>query len=183
MADTQRTVTAILALLADNSSQDISPQDIRDAMVSWRAAHGSLYVAAADRGDITISGTADYYEANGMVWTLPTGAFLFDESDGNGRLTYTGTVPVRGLVTASVSMTCTASSQVTHWRLGVNGTTNAATEIQRKIGTGADVGALSITGSVALSTGDHISLWARNETSATNITIECANIIVITAQV
>ncbi len=40
MADTKRTQTAILALLADNSSGAISPQDLRDSVVSARANQG-----------------------------------------------------------------------------------------------------------------------------------------------
>lgn len=34
MVDTVRTITALQALLADNTSRDISPQDIRDMLVS-----------------------------------------------------------------------------------------------------------------------------------------------------
>lgn len=44
MADTIRTKAAILALLADNASQDISPQDLRDAIVSIFGVYGFLYV-------------------------------------------------------------------------------------------------------------------------------------------
>lgn len=44
MADTARTLTQILALLADNSSQDISAQDVRDMVVSLYGNYGGMFV-------------------------------------------------------------------------------------------------------------------------------------------
>jgi hypothetical protein len=179
MADTQRTVSAILALLADNAAGDISPQDIRDAFVSWRMGHGQIYVAAADSGDITISDSVSYFEATAMTWTLSSGAHLWDESDGNGRLTYTGTVAMTCHIACTISYTCASSSQVLHWRIGKNGTTDEAGEVQDKIGTGTDVQSTAIHLITSVSNGDHISLFARNATSTANVTIEAANLQVV----
>lgn len=53
MADTKRTLSAITTLFADNTTGDISAQDMRDFLVS---AHGSRTVNAAA---ITASETAD----------------------------------------------------------------------------------------------------------------------------
>jgi len=44
MADTIRTRSAILTLLADNTTRAISPQDVRDAVVSMHGVYGGLYV-------------------------------------------------------------------------------------------------------------------------------------------
>ena len=44
MTDTIRDRDTLLALLADNSSRDISPQDIRDMLVSVHGVYGGLYV-------------------------------------------------------------------------------------------------------------------------------------------
>lgn len=180
MADTQRSVATILGLLADNVAGDISPQDLRDAFVSWRPGHGQLYVAAADAAAETIAGTVNYYEVTTPVWTLSAGAHLFDESTGNGQLTYTGAVDVVAHIACSISMTCGSNNQVTHWRLGVNGTSNAASEVQRKIGTGADVGSTALHLITTLSAGDYISLFVRNATGANNVTLEVANLEVVT---
>lgn len=179
MADTQRTVAATLALLADNSAGAISPQDIRDFAVSWRPAWGVLSVAAADSGAITISNSNDYFEATAMAWTLGE-ARLFDENS-NGRLRYIGTEPVTAFVTATVSITSGSGSQVTHWRIGDTGTTLASSEVQRKIGVGADVGALAVTGLAVLDTNDYVSLWCRNSSGSNDVTIEVATMQVSTA--
>lgn len=40
MADTVRTLSALQAILADNTSGNISPQDLRDMLVSTKGGHG-----------------------------------------------------------------------------------------------------------------------------------------------
>lgn len=176
MADTQRTVAAVLALLADNTAGAISPQDLRDAFVSWRNAHGELSISAANRAAVTIAGTVNYYEVTNPVWTLSSDAYLFNESGGNGRLTYTGTVDIAVRVHCTVSVTSGSNSQVLHLRLGKSGTTIAESESQDKLGIGADVRNVSCAALVHLTTGQYLSLWIRNETGANNVTIECANL-------
>ncbi len=179
MADVQRSVSAILALLADNANLRISEQDVRDAFVSWRNGHGQIYVAASDSAAVTISNNSDYFEATAPVWTLSAGAHWFDESDGNGRLTYIGVAGIVVHVSCTISMTGT-NAQVTHWRIGKNGTTDAASEVQRKIGTGADVGSTALHLVTTMSTGDHLSLFVRNATGSNNVTLEAANLQVMT---
>lgn len=51
MADTVRTLAALQSLLADNGSGLISPQDLRDFLVSVFAARG-IAAAVADGGTI-----------------------------------------------------------------------------------------------------------------------------------
>ena len=176
MADTQRDVATILSLLADNTSGAISPQDLRDAFVTWRMAHGQIYVAAADAAAVTISDTTSYFEATTPVWTASSGLHWFDESAGNGRLTYTGAGDVVVHIACSVSFTTASSNQVIHARIGKNGTTDEASEMQRKVGTGSDVGAAALHLVTTMSTGDYLSLFFKNATSASNLTVEVANI-------
>ena len=44
MAETERTWTALQALLADNTAEAISPMDLRDAIISCLGGYASLYV-------------------------------------------------------------------------------------------------------------------------------------------
>lgn len=48
MADTIRTITALQTILADNSTGDISPQNIRDMLVSLANAYQKLYTTSWD---------------------------------------------------------------------------------------------------------------------------------------
>ena len=60
MTDTVRTQTEILALLADNTSGDISPQDMRDSVVSARRNQGHAWALYSD--------SEQYLEANSTTF-------------------------------------------------------------------------------------------------------------------
>lgn len=176
MPDTQRTISALQTLLADNASAAISAQDLRDFMETFRPRFGSLYVLPAGSAAVTIANTTNYVEVTSPTWTLDASAYEFDESDGNGRLTYTGTADVIAIITATVSVTQAAASQVQHWRLGINGTSDGSSEVQRKHLVAADQDSVALQLVVPMSTGDHISLFVRNSTGTNNPTIEAAQI-------
>lgn len=175
MPDTQQSVSAILALLADNTSQQISPQDLRNALVSWRPGHGELALLAADSAAVSITDSTNYFEANGPTWTLSAGGHWFDESAGNGRLTYIGAATVYAHIAATVSFS-DAANDVLHWRIGLNGTTLPASEIQRKVSAGGDVGSSAMHVITSMSTGDYLSLWVRNASATDNPTLNVANL-------
>jgi hypothetical protein len=72
MADTERSLAALQTLLADNSSGDISAQDLRDFLVSCFSAYGSIYVQDGATAQTSIGTTA----------TLLTGFAANGESSG-----------------------------------------------------------------------------------------------------
>lgn len=176
MADTQRTLTAILALLADNTTGDISPQDVRDMLVSSIGRCAQISVPAANRAAVTIAGTVNYYEATAPTWVLGSFDALFDQSSGNGRLKYLGVVAADLHIACTISLTCGSNNQVIHARLGKNGVSDAASEVQFKLGTVGDVASTALHLIATVSPGDYISLFVRNETGANNVTVECANL-------
>jgi hypothetical protein len=80
MADTERTQTEILALLADNSAGAISPQDIRDSVVSARANQGGGWGNYLE-GTAVTQGTAQAISASTRTQLLSDGLGLgSDES-------------------------------------------------------------------------------------------------------
>jgi hypothetical protein len=179
MAETQRTVADVYILLGDNISNDISAEDLRDGFETWRMGHGQIYVDPADAAAITISDTTSYFEANAPVWTFSAGAHNFAETQ-NGRLYYTGVAPVVCHVAFSFSFTAASNNQLIHWRIGKNGTSDVASEIQRQVGTGADVGSSAAHLITTMSNGDYLSVFVRNETGSNNVTLESANLQVVT---
>jgi hypothetical protein len=179
MADTQRTLTALMTLLADNTAGAISPQDVRDLVATVRARAAQISVPLAAAAAITISDTTSYFECTAPTWSLGP-ADSFDQSDGNGRLTYIGTVAVMLHLACTVSFSSASNNQQLHLRLAKNGTTDATSEVVRKVGTGADVGSAALHLIVSVAANDHISLWVRNATSAANITIQAANLQAVT---
>ena len=82
MVDTARTLAALQTLLADNTSGDISPQDIRDLLVSLFALttkgdilgiDGSGIITRLAAGGDTEVLTLDSGEATGMKWAAAGG--------------------------------------------------------------------------------------------------------------
>jgi hypothetical protein len=69
MADTSKTLAQILALFANNTSGDISPQDLRDFVVSVMGGYGAIYTDSGSTAQTSISGTpakVTGFAANGL---------------------------------------------------------------------------------------------------------------------
>lgn len=174
MADTIRTLAAVLALLADNTSGDISPQDLRDAVVSAAVPHGRL----SGTGNATATTIADTTSFNAVVvdsiaLTHVSSILGTDDFDMPvaGQLRYIGTTSKEFMIEATISVTAVSNNQELHFRLAKNGTSDVTTEMRHKIGTGADVVALALHGLITLTTNDYITVVAKNTTTASNITV------------
>lgn len=68
MPDTIRSKSAILALLPDNTAGDISPQDLRDAIVTVHGVYGQVYVhdGASAQSLTTTAAKLTGFAANGV---------------------------------------------------------------------------------------------------------------------
>lgn len=174
MTDTPRSVTDLIALFADNTAGDISPQDARDLIESLANGHGEIYVSAA--GATTLADTSTWVEVAG-TYTLTASARNWAMAT-NARLNYTGTAARDALATAMISVTSPSNNQVIEWAIALNGTPVTSSVIQRKIGTGADVGALAVQAQVEVSPTDYVCVMVRNITSAANVTAEKMNLVV-----
>ena len=138
--------------------------------------NGQIFVEESDISDIVITNTTDYFEATGPVWSSDPLNHKFDESAGNGRLTYTGVVPVRCLISAVLSLYAGTPNQVIHAMLGVSGDLVEASESHFKILTGTDVKVVTLIGVVDMSPGDYLSIWVRNTTSSADLTVAVATL-------
>ncbi|MCP4307698.1 MAG: hypothetical protein GY788_23055 [bacterium] len=169
MADTYRSFADLLVLFADNTTQDISPQDLRDFVESMKQSEGGCYISASDTTSI---GSSD-------EWTLVAGTttqtslYRFTHNGAN-RLTYIGSPDVHCHVTATMGMTASGNSKIFEFGIAKNGSINEPSVIPRKIGNGADVGAAAVATDVTLTTGDYVELYVRNTTDSTNVTFENA---------
>lgn len=175
MADTQRDITEILALLADNVIGSISEQDLRDTVVSLTPGFGRISMTALPNTTATtISGTVDYYIVAGTT-ALGSGAFGFDQPS-SGQLRYTGAATRHLHVAASISYKSASANQDVIFQL-VHYDTSAATAIPL---TSSRVGdrVSTVTESTALhadvmvDSGDYLYLTVRNTTGANSVTVE-----------
>lgn len=176
MADTRRTLSAILALLADNTSGDISPQDLRDAILSASPEYGALYVTSA--AATTLAGASTWTKAAGT--TASIGASTNVTVSTSNRITWGGAATVNALMFMAASVTCASSSQIMEIGIAKNGTIIGSTAIERKIGTGSDVGAVATFGFVELATSDYVEMFVMNQTSTGAITLNRAIFSILT---
>jgi hypothetical protein len=167
VADVRCTLSAILTLLADNTAGDISPQDLRDAILSASPVYGALYVSSA--AATTLAGAATPTKASGTTASIAAHTDVTVAT--TNRLTYTAAPTVKVLALMAVSMTCATSTQTVAISIAKNGTQVAATIIQRKIGTGSDKGAVATFGVIELAQNDYVEMFVQNDDSTGAITL------------
>lgn len=170
MADTIRTKAEILALLADNTNQDISPQDLRDAIVSLIPSYGGVYMAT--NATATAIATIDTlvvsnWGTNGLVTNLANFSI-----GSNGRLTYTGATDVHVAISCSLSAHVTVNAAKSlMFTIHKNGSeVNGSRIVMESTGNQDDI-ATSIHCDISMSTNDYVELWTANETDTNDITV------------
>ena len=173
MADTQRTTAAILALIADNITGDISAQDLRDLFVSLSPDHAEAYISSSAATTVTVKDT--WYPISG-TWTLSAGAKNFTETT-NGQLLYGGDATRIFQVTSAVSMSG-GNGDTLEFGVAVDGTVWAPSICRRKLGS-VDVGVAGVTGQVSLAPGSYVTLVGRNTSDTDNFTADLANLSIV----
>jgi len=160
MADTKRSVAALQVLLADNTSQNISPQDVRDMLVSCLGTDGGI-------GIPTISAATQALTAD-----TPEKITLFTAEQSNGVTAshandqMTIVVSGRYEIVGNFSMKSSSGNTVFDFVVNIDGSpTGVAT--QRKVSTGGDVGAAGFSGFLDLVAGDVLTLSAEADGNTT----------------
>ena len=101
MADTQRTLSEILDLMVIDGVNEISAQDIRDAVVSQAASYGQIGQTTFD--DTTISTSSTFVTIGGTYQTDSTLNRNFDMNS-NGQLRYIGAAKVVAVAIANITV-------------------------------------------------------------------------------
>lgn len=167
MAETKRSLSTILANLPDNTTQLISPEDIRDAVITVAPDFGAMYVVTP--AATTITDTTTYFPADG-TYALIGGSDW--DMNVQGQLRYIGAASRFAAIFVATSFTTASNSQRIAIGVAKNGTFIAESEIDRKTGTGSDVGAAATFAFSTVNPNDYFSLAVRNQTSASNVTFE-----------
>jgi hypothetical protein len=167
MADIPRTKATLAVALADNTTGDISPQDLRDFMESMHLGYGGLYFATP--AATTIGGAGTLVKAAGT--TVSAGSNRWTAATTN-RLAYdSGEPSVTALICASATLqVATAAAELT---IGIaeNGTIIAATEQSvdaQAAGESVNVTAFAL---VAAAASDYYELWVANEDATDDVTV------------
>lgn len=170
MADTLRTKSAVLSLLADNNVGAISPQDIRDTVISLLNDHGQLYQAGTPAAT-TISTQDTWTLANIVTPTLLGGPERFDNPSGH-RLRYTGGETRRFNVMVFGALSLTTPAHDLSVGIARNGSIQTQANNKLSVVTGINFAAFCLGGQIALGSNDYVELYLQNNTNTDNITVE-----------
>jgi hypothetical protein len=148
MVDTIRTRAALLTLLADNTSGNISPQDIRDTLVSLFGVFGglSLRSGSTPQSGVTTTPTA----MTGFAANLPAiGTTPAHASDNI-------TLPTQGYYLLYLNVSFSGDNNTT-WEFEIaEDAVGTGIAFERKIGVGGDVGDASCFGIIQTVADDQI---------------------------
>ncbi len=126
-------------------------------------SYGGFYVSsAAASGAIT---QTVYLKLGGTTTALALNHFTHTSP---GRLTYTGTSTKVFDVVCSISFTSTQSNEIVRFRVAKGGTSDANSEVARKLGTGTDLGALALVDEISLANNEFIEIFTTLDVSTTD---------------
>ena len=171
MVDTQRSLSELQTILADNTTGDISPQDLRDFLISMKNPCGGLYVTTPAG---TVIGTPGTYElvAGTTAQSDESSLYLVTASSA-GRLTYTGTKDMHFHVVCTLSLTCTQNNRTLSVRILKNGTTPLVhSTANLRIGTGSDIRFMAVHADTMLMQNEYLEAQVTDETGTSTITAE-----------
>jgi hypothetical protein len=103
--------------------------------------------------------------------------FTIADTTTGGTVTYTGSTTTLFNVQVQMAMTTSASNIVVTMWIYKNGVAEAGSEMQRKVGTGSDVGAAAFGSLVSLATNDDIEIYVDIDSGTSTLTAECLTVV------
>jgi len=168
MAETPKVLSALLAQLPDNTTGDISAEDIRDAVVSLFPSRGQLDLTAS--AQTTFVAKNVYYKLAGTTALDATlGQDGFSQAS-NNELRATKAVNQVLLVTANVELVCTANNKAYGITIAKNGTPLSNVHVSAILSDSNEGYGFSLTALVPTVANDTVSVFVRNETDTTAVT-------------
>lgn len=156
MPDTARTLAALQALLADNVTGDINPQDVRDFLVSTLGEYAQIYVhdGAAAQSFTTAPSKMTGFTTNGPAGGNMTADAANDKiiigTDGDYKVDFQ--ISFSGAV-----------NEMFEFHARVNGVEQVNGALKRKLSAGGDEGSASFTCILSgLSTADDIEIYGES---------------------
>lgn len=160
MADTERSLTALQSLLANNTTGDISPQDLRDFLVSAFGGYGSIYVTGGSTAQ-TVSGTPA--KMTGFAANGPSSSSVTpDHTNDQITVTIAGDYAIDlslGSFTGSNGSTITLD-------IYVNGSPSGIPTISRTFGSPATAGSACTKGILTLAANDIITVYVSSTSTS-----------------
>jgi hypothetical protein len=168
MAETPKVLSALLVQLPDNTTGLISPEDIRDAVVSLFPSRGQLDLTAT--ASTTFALTDTWYKLAGTTALDATlGQDGFSQASDN-ELRATKAVNQVLLVTANVELVCASNNKTFGITFAKNGTPLSNVHVSAILSDSNEGYGFSLTALIPTAANDTISVYVRNETDTTAVT-------------
>jgi len=168
MAETPKVLSALLAQLPDNTTGLISPEDIRDVVVSLFPSRGQLDLTATAATTFALTDT--WYKLAGTTALDATlGQDGFSQV-ANNELRATKAVNQVLLVTANVELLCASNNKTFGLTFAKNGTAITGIHVSALLANSNKGYGFSITALLPTAANDTISVYVRNETDTTSVT-------------
>ena len=167
MSQTPKVLAALLAQLPDNTTGDITPEDVRDAVVSLFPSRGQIDLSAT--ATTTFAATATYYKLAGTTAlddTLGEDGFSMPSSN---ELRCTKNVNQVVLYTANVEVSCGSNNKTFSMTFAKNGTAVDKFHISEKLSDSNSRYFFSLSALIPMSVNDTVSVYVRNDTDTTSL--------------
>lgn len=170
MAETPKVLSALLAQLPDNTTGLISPEDIRDAVVSLFPSRGQLDLTAS--ATTTFALTSTWYKLAGTTALDATlGQDGFSQFADN-ELRATKAVNQVLLCTATVEVSSAGNNKTYSFTFAKNGTPITTAHVSDRLDSSGQNYTVSLTALIPTVPNDIISVYVRNDTDTTALTTQ-----------
>lgn len=134
-------------------------------------ATGNIYITASAATAIISSG--QFYKVNGTTGIFNN--FRVDDNGASNRLRYIGTKTRTFSFFATMSVSSSNSPLLAFYIVKNAATYYPSSKAVVKIGSGSDVVAVTMTGTITLSNNDYVEIWVINETNTFDPTVQTMN--------
>lgn len=174
----QRSISGLLAVLADNTRRLIRPVHFREIVETLRPGYAQLRLTAS--AATAVGAATVYYKVAGTTALAASPPARNFTMPADNRLQYTGATPRLAEVWTHLSLSLTAINQLLRFRFYVNGAQYTETFQQRYFEPVADVGPIGMKAIMLLNPGDYVELWGSNQTAPQNFTAQNLTLSIVT---
>ena len=180
MAETSKIQSALLAQLPDNTTGDISPEDIRDCVVSLNPCRGQLELASGGSAATTFASSGTYVKVAGTTALDTTVDNATVSQPSSGVLKVLKNVSQVMLVNATIEVLPAANNKRYTFTFAKNGTAVPGLAFTAFFGNlSGNPAGIFLSGLLAMTYNDELSVVVKNDTDTTSITAQVLTISLI----
>lgn len=177
MTQTPKVLSALLAELPDNTTGDISPEDIRDCVVSLYPSRGQIELASGGSVVTTFGSSGSYTTVKGTTALDTSVCTTCVSMPSNGVLKLLKNVDQVALVNATLEVFPAANNKRYTFTFAKNGTPVPGLAYTAFFGNlSGNPAGLFLSGLLAMGYNDELTVVVKNDTDTTSITAQVLSV-------